>query len=245
MPPLLRAFLLECGRTLVRLVAYCAVLAGLGLGAVQVYAALPADPAPPPPASEWMELPRAPVAFELQLGDFIDFTPQALARRHVHGGGRRDLLIWEGENPRAPRFAIELYRPGTEALEDGNAPFAALDSGEEEMPSKFGPFALSPAAPAAAKGARCLYFHRSFAEPTLQIAGIACGGGREAALRALIACGLDRLSLVSAGGDARLARLFAHADLKRSTCGPGRLPAAAVPPRGAWIDAARPPALRR
>jgi hypothetical protein len=37
--------------------------------------------------------------------------------------------------------------------------------------------------------------------------------------RSVISCALDRLTLMSAGSAPELARLFAHAELKRSFCG--------------------------
>jgi hypothetical protein len=37
--------------------------------------------------------------------------------------------------------------------------------------------------------------------------------------RATLSCALDRLTMLSAGGDADLAALFAHAEVKRTFCG--------------------------
>ncbi|MCC7346607.1 MAG: hypothetical protein IT538_04345 [Variibacter sp.] len=249
MHPLFHAFLRECRRTLLLLAVYGLLLAGLGFGGMQVYAALPADPSPPPaqPAA-WVEIPRPQATFALEFGDFIPVQPHWMARRHSEGGGRRDLLMWEAEGPQAAQLTLEFYRPGREPIDEADMQPNPADEplgGQDEMPSKFGPFALSPPSPASAAGQRCRYFHRHFDEPPLRITGMACAKADEPRLREMIACSLDRLSLTSAGGDARLAGLFARAELKRSTCGPGRLPTAAIPARGAWIDSLGGPALRR
>ena len=53
----------------------------------------------------------------------------------------------------------------------------------------------------------------------MQIAGWYCSPGEEVVDRATLACALDRLTILSAGGDAKLAGLFARAEIKRTFCG--------------------------
>ena len=65
----------------------------------------------------------------------------------------------------------------------------------------------------------------------MQIAGWYCSPGDEAVDRATLACVLDRLTILSAGGDAKLAGLFARAELKRTFCGQRNPILAATPER--------------
>ena len=50
--------------------------------------------------------------------------------------------------------------------------------------------------------------------------------------------------LLAAGGDPKLAALFARAELKRSFCGQNSVFLAATPKRNDWIEAAHDPKLR-
>ena len=88
--------------------------------------------------------------------------------------------------------------------------------------SKFGPISLVAfSAKAAGKRLNCTGFARSFDDPQVQISGWTCGGaaakpgGRQA-----VACLLNRLTLLAAGSDPKLAELFARSELKRQAdCG--------------------------
>ena len=52
----------------------------------------------------------------------------------------------------------------------------------------------------------------------LRISGWSCQGDTVPARRASIACMLNRLTLLSAGNDPKLAELFARAERRRSDC---------------------------
>ena len=65
----------------------------------------------------------------------------------------------------------------------------------------------------------------------MQIAGWYCSAGDEVVDRATLACALDRLTMLSAGGDAKLAGLFARAEIKRTFCGQRSPILAATPER--------------
>jgi len=78
---------------------------------------------------------------------------------------------------------------------------------------------------------RCLGFARPFDKPVMQIAGWYCSAGREIVDRATLSCAIDRLSMISAGGDSRLDELFARAELKRNFCGQHSTILAATPER--------------
>jgi len=78
---------------------------------------------------------------------------------------------------------------------------------------------------------RCLGFARAFDDPSMQIAGWYCSAGSEVVDRAVLACALDRLTILSAAGDAKVADVFARAELRRSFCG-RRNPILAATPEG-------------
>ncbi len=131
---------------------------------------------------------------------------------------------------------VEIYRPGaaSERFIDAPSEIAARITGftvtDDVKPagsidSKFGAVPLVDFAIAArtirrhAPSRRCLGFARPFDEPVMQIAGWYCSAGEEVVDRATLACALDRLTMLSAGGDAKLAGLFARAEIKRTFCG--------------------------
>ncbi len=91
-----------------------------------------------------------------------------------------------------------------------------------------------------AGGARsCLGFVKRVDEPGLQISGWSCQGEDLPARRAAISCMLNRLMLLTAGNDPKLAELFARAELRRGSC------AAATSAISAdWVTAAQNPLLR-
>jgi hypothetical protein len=92
-------------------------------------------------------------------------------------------------------------------------------------------FAVSARGKPGGRARRCLGFARSFAEPPMQIAGWYCSAGEEVVDRATLACALDRLTMLSAGGDAKFAGLFANAEIKRTFCGQRNPILAATPER--------------
>src|SRR5437764_1421613 len=74
-------------------------------------------------------------------------------------------------------------------------------------------------APAAGGVHQCLGFVRAFEDPRLQIAGWSCKPERDIVDRGIIACALDRLTLLAAGSDPRTGELFAVAERDRTFCG--------------------------
>jgi hypothetical protein len=87
-------------------------------------------------------------------------------------------------------------------------------------------------------GARsCLGFLKRLDEPNLRISGWSCQGDGLPARRAAIGCTLNRLVLLTAGNDPKLAELFARAELRRGSCGPAA-------PSADWVNSAENPALR-
>lgn len=245
--PLLRDFATEMQASLVRVSAYAAVVGLMGLMAFEFFPTRQeSTAAASAPASEWIEVGKPIPAFAITIPE-ISADPQYAIRRHATGGGRKDVFSFnEADGITAE---IEIYRAGTE---DGRAeplsiPELRLSAARKtnEITTKFGPVALdtyindSGAAPR-----QCVRFARDFDDPRVIISGHFCNPGREIIDRAMVACALDRLTLVSAGSDQKIGALFARAELKRNFCGSANVIFAATPKRPDWIEAARDPKLR-
>jgi hypothetical protein len=87
----------------------------------------------------------------------------------------------------------------------------------------------------------CLGFLKRIDPPNLQISGWSCQSEALPARRAAIGCMLNRLILLTAGNEPKLAELFARAELRRGACGPG-VPSASGTD---WLTSAENPPLRR
>jgi hypothetical protein len=215
--------------TFVRLLAYIGALAVLAGIAVHLVAPAPSAVAiDPAPVAEWMTVAKPFPAFSLPLSEFGDNGPDYALRRHVAGGGRQDILTWGELKGATPHLMVEIYRPGSELSRfrsaereiavrlDGTGASTARLAGE--MQTKFGSVALvefSFGNPAR----QCLGFARIYRDPQLQILGWHCRSGAAIVERGLIACALDRLSLLAAGSEPKLRELFARAELRRNFCG--------------------------
>jgi hypothetical protein len=235
--------------TFVRLLAYMGGLAVLAVAAASFFAApktlIAAIGAAPEPQPAWSTVERPYPAFELLMPELAGSTYSYAIQRRVKDGARKDLLSW-GEpadaGPQAgPYVMVEIYRPavvGDRFLDASSevaariVDYAVTDDVKPigQIDSKFGSVALVDFA-VAPQGheRRCLGFARPFHEPALQIAGWYCSAGREVVDRAVVACLLDRLTLVN--GDAKLAETFARAEVKRTFCGQRNPILAATPER--------------
>ena len=239
--------------TLVRLLAYMGGLAALAVAAASFFAA-PADivaalgsASAPRPA--WSTVERPYPAFELLMPELAGSTYNYVIQRRARDGARKDLLSF-GEpadaGPQAgpqsdPYVMVEIYRPAvaSDRFLDASSEiatrivdYAVTDDvkPDGQIDSKFGPVALVDFA-IAPQGheRRCLGFARALNQPAMQIAGWYCSAGREVVDRAKVACLLDRLTLVN--GDAKLAEMFARAEVKRTFCGQRNPILAATPER--------------
>jgi hypothetical protein len=231
--------------TIVRLLAYMGGLVVLSIAAAgffrvpELVAAAP-QPAPRP---QWIEVERPHPAFDLILPDDGGSpTYYAILRREADDA-RKDILTW-GEAKGAGIYAnVEIYRPGgagehfIDAASEIAARIVSLPITDDVKPagvldSKFGQAALVDFAIAGQAGQRrCLGFTRAFNDPSLQIAGWYCTTSDEAVSRAKLACAIDRLTVLSAGGDGKVAELFARAEVKRTFCGQRNPILAATPER--------------
>jgi len=230
MHPALYSWREELPSLFMRACAYLGGLVVLSIVAAQVFQSRPSiEPINSADHRQWIDIERPFPAFALDIPEAAGAPAGYAAQRHVNGGGRKDIMTRGDAAAAAPFLEVEIYRPGGELRRFATpqdtivrrAEAAGSVSGvtvETPLPTKFGPFSVAafdiPASPAR----HCLGFVRDFAEPALQIAGRFCQGG-EVIERTTLACALDRLTLLSAGSEARLGGLFAKAELNRNFCG--------------------------
>jgi hypothetical protein len=247
--PVLINFAEEFRAVCVRLMAYAC-----GVGALAVIAAdlvsgaaidAVASSVPSRNRDAWIAAVRPQPAFAAPVADFASQSESYEILRHP-AGGRKDILRWSAALTETPLSQIELYRPGAELTAFGPVASeiaARIAHGRAEaiqaagvIETKFGPVALvgfsSPAG-----GKPCVGFAHDFEFPRLQISGWSCQGDNAQTQRQAVACALDRLTMLSAGNDPRLAELFARAELKRAGCSNS----AAAPD---WVTATGEPQLR-
>jgi hypothetical protein len=238
---LVRMFANELHATLARVIAYGAALAAFAL--IVVEAAGPRGGSAKPENAEWIEVVRPLPAFALTIPEF-EAQPRYSIWRHVSGVGRKDVLSF-GE-PGGPTATIEIFRGDVEE-EDITASISELRlsaprTSPNSIDTKFGAVRVESAID---DGRSCLHVSRKYEELRFEISGTFCNAGKELVDHGMVACALDRLSLVSAGSEPRLATLFARAELRRTFCGQKNVFLAATPKLTGWIDAARDPKLRR
>ena len=241
----------------VHLLAYASGLAVLSVLLADLFAGTPAAAVAPVQAKlDWIAASRPHPAFTISHLDLSGISAPYQILRHPDGS-RKDTLRWSvpagsktsSDKPATekPMAEIEIYRPGAEltAFVQPEADIAARiglpDDWSAEaagvINSKFGPVALLRFT-ASGSAPTCLGFAKNLDNPRVQISGWSCQPATVTALRAYLGCTLDRLVLLSAGNDPKLAGLFARAELRRTGCGAGS------PPAGDWIAAAQEPALR-
>jgi hypothetical protein len=255
--PALNGFADECAGTLARLVAYVGVLALLAMAGFHLWDELPvAATAEPAPKEGWSLALRSHPAFAVSSLDLSEKTETYEIFRHPEGG-RKDVLHWTAQSEK-PVAELAIYRPGGEfnPSEATGAEIAARmdpkgSRGLEAagvIDSKFGKVALlrlSDNADGAREGNKegnksCLGFIKQLSDPTLQISGWSCQGDGLPARRAAIGCMLNRLTLLTAGNEPKLAELFARAELKRGNCAAATPSATSVD----WVTGTENPRLR-
>jgi hypothetical protein len=248
--PALRSFADECCGVLARLVAYVGALALIAIIGLSLWDELPLKGiGDPSTKSAWSAAARAYPAFAISQFDLPGKTEAYETLRHPDGG-RKDVLRWtaQGEKPIAE---LEIYRPGRE-LSRAGPPIAEIagrmdPDGVRELQaagvidSKFGAVTLLGLSDRNGDARPCLGFMKGFDRAILRISGWSCQGDTLPARRAAIGCILDRLILLSAGNDPKLAELFAHAELRRGNCAP---PSAAPVTSADWVSGAQDPRLR-
>jgi hypothetical protein len=248
--PVSRSIPEDIRATIVRLLAYMGGLAILAIGAASLFEAPSGIAAvAPTPRPEWITVERPHPAFELQMPELAASATDYAILRRAADGARRDVLTWGEPAGSGPYIMVEIYRPGAATDRFIDAPseiaarilaFTVTDDVKSAgtVDSKFGAMPLVDFAIAAhGKQRRCLGFAHPFDKPMMQIAGWYCSVGDEVVDRATLSCVFDRLTIISAGGDPKLAGLFAHAELKRTFCGQRNPILAATPEREAQLTA--------
>jgi hypothetical protein len=231
--------------TIVRILAYMGALAILAIAAASFFRTpegiAAVEQAAPQP--EWVNAERPRPAFDLQMPELGDGAADYAILRRPADGARKDVLSFGAPAASGPYATVEIFRPGAAGTRFIDAPseiaasivaFSITDDVKPagEIDSKFGAVPLVDFAIAVNdRQRRCLGFARPFDRPAMQISGWYCSPGEEAVDRATLACALDRLTVLSAGGDSDLAGLFANAELKRTFCGARNPILAATPER--------------
>jgi hypothetical protein len=219
-------------------------------------------PAPPPtesrPQPQWIEIPRAQGAFSMNSSSLDGIGAHYVVRRHRSGGGRKDELTFGDPSARRPYVRIVFYRPGTEGMAEPDpleaivevASRSSIDAELQEtdrtVATKFGTLPIVAMTVKNVTGPRyCIATAAAWSDPRLGLTAWWCNEGAELVAHGDFACLLDRLELMSAGGDDRLAEFFANAELRRRTCGPDGSFVSATPKRyDDWIYAKAVPRLR-
>jgi hypothetical protein len=247
-PPVSRTMPGDIRATFVRILAYMGALAILAIAAASFFRPPPGaaavDPAPLP---QWVNVERPHPAFELLMPELAAGGTDYAILRRTADGARKDVLTWGNPAAPGPYVTVEIYRPANANESFLDAPSEIADrivtyritddvKAAGMIDSKFGAFSLVDFAIVTPKThdvreRRCLGFARPFAEPVMQIAGWFCSSAEEVVDRATLACLLDRLTIISAGGDEALAGLFARAEVKRTFCGQRSPILAATPER--------------
>ena len=200
---------------------------------------------------EWTGVDRPIPAFALSIPEAAGMPASYAISRHADGGGRKDILALGDPDGVAPFLQVEIYRPGRESgsfiepKQDIATSAEALgpielQGAEEELPSKFGPLSIVTFDTSKGTARHCLGFVRAYDEPLLKLSGWFCQGGAGFIDRTTLSCALDRLSLLAAGSEPKVAALFAQAELNRSFCGQRNILLAPTPKhRALWGKAAR------
>lgn len=244
----LASFVDEVYGTIARLCAYLTALALMAIGGIALWEHLPAVAAIESAPKAWSEAGRAAPAFAVSQLVFPGKTETYEILRHPEGG-RKDIFRWTGIGD-MPVAELEIYRPGEEADQVGSAAgylAARMDpAGPRELEaagivdSKFGPVTLFRRTGGAEAARTCLHFYKHVDESKFRLSGWSCLGEDVPARRKAIGCMLNRLVLLTAGHDARLAELFARAEVRRADCPASR----AIAQPADWVMEADNPRLR-
>jgi hypothetical protein len=253
--PVLWSFAEECRAVMAHLLVYVGALALIAVAGFHLWAQLPiadaieALAAALEPAAKvgWSVAARSSPAFAVSQVDSSGKLETYEVLRHPDGG-RRDVLRWAALPGEDPIAEFELFRRGAEASQLGppaDEIAARMDPdgtrqivGQGIVDSKFGPVSLFGLGPDDPK--RCLGFMKNLDAVNLRISGWSCQGETQPARRLAIACTLNRLILLSAANEPKLAELFAHAELKRGSCVAGGATALSED----WVTGVQNPRLR-
>jgi hypothetical protein len=228
MHPALHSWRDELPGTLVRVLAYLGAVAVLSLAAAHIFQTAPIFDQVTPSRDAWIDIRKPFPAFALSIPEADDAPAHYAIRHNVEGGGRKDILSLGEPNSTDPYLEVQIYRPGSEISHFPTADIEIIESAaalgptnvrsESPLMTKFGPLAIVAFDSSRGPPVHCLGFVRSYDDPRLQISGRFCRGGAFID-RSMLACALDRLTLLSAGSFPKVGALFAHAELQRQFCG--------------------------
>jgi hypothetical protein len=180
---------------------------------------------------EWIEIPRPHGAFALDAHALEGLEASFSVRRHRTGGGRKDEFTFGAPGAGGAYVRISAYRPAGEGMAEPD-PFQAVvalasESGIEgelqetsgKLKTKFGALPVVQMTVAGRNGPRsCLAVAGGWNDPRFGLVAWWCNDGPEMVSHGKFACVIDRLSLMSAGGDDHLAEFFARIELRRNFC---------------------------
>lgn len=180
----------------------------------------------------WNEITRMHGAFALEAPQLEGLERKYVVRRHREGGGRKDHLTFGDAFEAGPYVRVALYRPGGEAslefdpleavtavASESSIDAELMETGNR-LRTKFGSLEVIEMNVKGPEGKRnCIAVANAWADAHLGLVAWWCNSGPELVSHGQLACILDRLSLMSAGGDNRLSDFFARAELKRGNCG--------------------------
>lgn len=207
---------------------------------------------------DWQEIARAQPSFALEAQSLAGLEAQFVALRHRTGGGRKDMMSFGRPDAGGPYVRVSLYRPGDEGMAEPDALEAVvelaarsgihadLQATSGKVRTKFGDL---PAVNMRVRGKdgwrNCVAVNGAWNDPRLGLVAWWCNPDPAIVALGEFACFLDRIALMSAGGDDRLAEFFARAELRRNYC-PGHSSFVSPTPRltNDWIDARQAPRLR-
>lgn len=207
---------------------------------------------------DWIEIARPHGAFALEAHALDGLETNFTARRHRTGGGRKDEFTFGSPTVGGAYVRISAYRPGGEGMAEPD-PFDAVvllasESGIEgelqetarKLKTKFGALPIVEMTVAGRNGPRnCLAVAGGWNDPRFGLVAWWCNDGPEMVAHGKFVCVIDRLSLMSAGGDDQLAEFFAHAELKRNFCDAHSSFVSPTPKLlNDWMHAKRGPQLR-
>jgi hypothetical protein len=234
----------ECCGTLARLLVYVGALALLAIFGIHLWDQLPAGGLDAAAKESWSTATRSYPAFAVSQPELLGKTASYEILRHPEGG-RKDILRWAAADEKTVA-ELEIYRPGGELTQSGPAIIEIAGRMEPDgareletagvIDSKFGTVSLLRLSGTPT----CLGFMTHLDQPDLRISGWSCQGATLPARRAAVGCLLNRLTLLNAGNDPKLAELFAQAELKRGNCAA----APASPDAATWVTDSENPRLR-
>ena len=246
MHPALHSWREDLSATIVRILAYMGGIAVLCIVAAQYFQSPPVMNAiKPVHQSEWADVERPIPAFALSIPEAAGMPASYAISRHADGGGRKDVLSLGDPDGVAPYLQVEIYRPGREIRAFADpvdviaASAVALGASElrnaDEQPSKFGPLSIVTFETSKGVARHCVGFMRTYDDPLQKLSGWFCQGGADFIERTTLSCALDRLTLLAAGSEPKVAALFAQAELNRSFCGQRNILLAPTPKhRALW-----------